>query len=137
MRFTLNLLRKSSLLTLVAFVLLHNLNSCKTPDTKGIITVLDIQTENPVTGATVRLYMEEAGRGFFICGDGRDPILERQYTTDSRGRVEICFKYPSVVNVEVTHPSGRTGFGRLSLQEAETTNLRVFIGDGIGVTDGR
>lgn len=127
MRKTFNLSLRASLLSTLLLVLIV---SCSNPDTRGVIRVLNIENENPVPQAEVKLYMDtqEPNAGFFPC----DEILvtEKTYTTDGSGRVDICFKLPSVIEVEVTHPSGAIGAGRLSLQEGETTNLTIYISGG-------
>ncbi len=100
------------------------ISSCTQKETKGVITVLDLNTKAPISTASVLLSMEDASKGFFLCADGF--TITKTYSTNGSGKVEICFKHPSVINVDVSQ-AGRTGKGRLSLQEGETTNLTIYL----------
>ena len=98
--------------------------SCTKPPTKGIITVQDLATGDPVAGANVRLFMDDAAAGFFVCNEGF--VSEKVYVTNSGGKVDICFEHPSVINVEVT-ANGKSGSGKLSLQVNETSETTIKI----------
>jgi hypothetical protein len=100
------------------------ISSCSQEETKGVITVLDLNTKAPISSANVLLSMENPSNGFFLCADGF--TITKSYSTNGSGKVEICFKHPSVINIDVSH-SGKTGKGRLSLQEGETTNLTIYL----------
>lgn len=100
------------------------ITSCAEQETKGVITVLDLNTKAPISSASVFLSMENPTNGFFLCNDGF--TISKSYSTNGSGNVEICFKHPSVINVDVSH-EGRTGKGRLSLQEGEITNLTIYL----------
>jgi hypothetical protein len=100
------------------------ISSCTPEETKGVITVLDLATKAPVSSANVVLSMEITTNGFFPCNE--DFTTTKTYSTNGSGKVEICFKHPSVINVDVSQ-AGRKGKGRLSLQEGETTNLTIYL----------
>lgn len=109
---------------LLSVSLLAVLVSCTKPPTKGVITVQELATGNPVSGANVKLLMEDPSNGFFLCNEGF--TLEKVYVTNSGGKVDICFEHASVINVEVTH-NGMSGTGKLSLQDQETSETTIKI----------
>ena len=121
-----NLSRSLAFLTLIAIMSI----GCSKPPTKGIITVVDLETGIAVSGAEVKLFMEQDNQGFFPCDEGF--VREKIYFTGAGGVVDICFEHASVINVLVTTNSllgneVQTGSGRLSLQAEETTGLTIRV----------
>lgn len=115
-----NFSRSLALLSILAIMSV----GCKKPPTKGVIKVVDLTTGIAIPGATVKLFMPAAGTGFFPCNEGF--VNTKEYVTNAGGVVDICFEHASVINVDVTSGT-KTGSGRLSLQDEETTNLTIRV----------
>ena len=62
-------------------------SSCSQEETKGVITVLDLDTKAPISSANVVLSMETSTNGFFPCNE--DFTTTKTYSTNGSGKVEF------------------------------------------------
>ena len=105
---------------------------CAPSPTEGIISVIDLGTNNPVPLANVRLTVENPSNpnaGYYLCNES-ELVLDRTWQTNEAGVTEkICFKLPAVIKVTATATdgSGKSGTTTLSLVEGETTNVTCKI----------
>jgi hypothetical protein len=103
----------------LSIVLLGGSNiSCNKPtDCKAIVTVLD-SANNPVAGATVKLYSSNP--------PGQ---IQGQGSSDGSGNVTFDFKLPAIFDIAATKTTTKTmtGTGIVQLQIGQTVQATVNI----------
>lgn len=125
------MLRSLKLFTLLsATAMLVLVASCKREDTtcKAIIKVIR-PTGVAVSGANVTLISKEAltsGEGE-VAGYLADSSKTNKEITDANGEARFEFKYPAILDIEVTHIAYGTAEDLIKLEPGETVSKTVIL----------
>jgi hypothetical protein len=94
--------------------------SCKKDTTcKAEITVVDAQTNQPLSGATVKL----------DCHTCNPPgsLQTDQSTTDASGRTSFSFREEAVLDITVSYPNKPNATGVIKLEAGKTATKTIAI----------